>query len=113
MIRCPLYQQGEFVDLCRGPHVPSTGHIKTLKLLSSAGAYWRGDERNPMLQRHLWHLLSFRRGFADSFGQFRGNQKAAIIENRAKTWICLVFKTKPDLGLILWHPKGITDSSID
>jgi threonyl-tRNA synthetase len=65
-----LYRQGDFVDLCRGPHVPSTGHIKAVKLLSPAGAYWRGDEQNPMLQRiygtawhtqeeldkHLWRL---------------------------------------------------------
>jgi len=68
--RVSLYRQGEFVDLCRGPHVPSTGHVKHFKLLSSSGAYWRGDERNPMLQRiygtawltqeeldtHLWRL---------------------------------------------------------
>ncbi|HHO75740.1 MAG TPA: threonine--tRNA ligase [Deltaproteobacteria bacterium] len=46
-----LYEQGSFVDLCRGPHVPSTGYIKAFKLLSVAGAYWRGDERNKMLQR--------------------------------------------------------------
>ena len=46
-----FYKQGEFVDLCRGPHLPSTGRIKHFKLLSLAGAYWRGDERNPMLQR--------------------------------------------------------------
>ncbi len=46
-----LYRQGDFVDLCRGPHVASTGAIKAFKLLSSSGAYWRGDERNPMLQR--------------------------------------------------------------
>jgi threonyl-tRNA synthetase len=46
-----LYQQGEFVDLCRGPHVPTTAHIKAVKLLSLAGAYWRGDHRNRMLQR--------------------------------------------------------------
>jgi threonyl-tRNA synthetase len=46
-----LYRQGEFVDLCRGPHVPSTAHIKAFKLLSSSGAYWRGSEKNPMLQR--------------------------------------------------------------
>jgi threonyl-tRNA synthetase len=46
-----LYRQGDFVDLCRGPHVPSTGQIKAFKLLSSSGAYWRGDEKNPMLQR--------------------------------------------------------------
>ena len=53
-----LYRQGDFVDLCRGPHVPSTGQIKAVKLLSSAGAYWRGDEHNPMLQRiygTAWH----------------------------------------------------------
>src|SRR5690606_5985580 len=46
-----LYRQGDFVDLCRGPHVPSTGRLGAFKLLSVAGAYWRGDERNPMLQR--------------------------------------------------------------
>jgi len=65
-----LYRQGDFVDLCRGPHVPSTGVIKAFKLLSASGAYWRGDEKNPMLQRiygtawltqqeldmHLWRL---------------------------------------------------------
>jgi len=65
-----LYRQGDFVDLCRGPHVPSTGQIRAFKLLSSSGAYWRGDEKNAMLQRiygtawltredlekHLWRL---------------------------------------------------------
>jgi threonyl-tRNA synthetase len=68
--RVSLYRQGDFIDLCRGPHVSSTGHVKHFKLLSSSGAYWRGDERNPMLQRiygtawltkeelekHLWRL---------------------------------------------------------
>jgi threonyl-tRNA synthetase len=68
--RVSLYNQGDFIDLCRGPHVPSTGQVKHFKLLSSSGAYWRGDERNPMLQRiygtawltqeeldkHLWRL---------------------------------------------------------
>jgi threonyl-tRNA synthetase len=49
--RVSLYTQGEFVDLCRGPHVTRTGEIKAFKLLSSSGAYWRGDEKNPMLQR--------------------------------------------------------------
>jgi threonyl-tRNA synthetase len=49
--RVSLYRQGEFVDLCRGPHVPSTGHIKAFKLTSVAGAYWRGDEHKEMLQR--------------------------------------------------------------
>ncbi|HVN86747.1 MAG TPA: threonine--tRNA ligase [Candidatus Binatia bacterium] len=49
--RVSLYRQGEFVDLCRGPHVPSTGRLKAFKLTSIAGAYWRGDEHNEMLQR--------------------------------------------------------------
>jgi len=65
-----LYTQGDFIDLCRGPHVKSTGEIKAFKLLASSGAYWRGDEKKPMLQRiygtawltqeeldkHLWRL---------------------------------------------------------
>lgn len=46
-----IYQQGDFIDLCRGPHIPSTGKIKAFKLLNLAGAYWRGDEKRPMLQR--------------------------------------------------------------
>jgi threonyl-tRNA synthetase len=68
--RVSLYMQGEFIDLCRGPHVGRTGELKAFKLLSSSGAYWRGDEKNPMLQRiygtawltqeeldqHLWRL---------------------------------------------------------
>ena len=45
------YRQGDFIDLCRGPHVPSTGKLGVFKLTHSAGAYWKGDERNPMLQR--------------------------------------------------------------
>jgi threonyl-tRNA synthetase len=49
--RVSLYRQGDFIDLCRGPHVASTGKLGAFKLLSSSGAYWRGDERNPMLQR--------------------------------------------------------------
>jgi threonyl-tRNA synthetase len=51
VVQVSFYRQGEFVDLCRGPHVPSTGHIQVFKLLSSSGAYWRGDEHRPMLQR--------------------------------------------------------------
>ena len=46
-----LYEQGEFIDLCRGPHVPSTRYLKAFKLTKVAGAYWRGDSKNKMLQR--------------------------------------------------------------
>ena len=70
-----VYRQGDFLDLCRGPHLPSTGALKAFKLLSSSGAYWRGDEKNPMLQRiygtawltqeeldkHLWRLEEARK----------------------------------------------------
>jgi threonyl-tRNA synthetase len=73
--RVSLYAQGDFVDLCRGPHVARTGQIRAFKLLSSSGAYWRGDEKNPMLQRiygtawltqeeldqHLWRLEEARK----------------------------------------------------
>ena len=73
--RVSLYAQGDFIDLCRGPHVQRTGEIKAFKLLSSSGAYWRGDEKNPMLQRiygtawltqaeldqHLWRLEEARK----------------------------------------------------
>src|SRR5499427_7876415 len=59
--RVSLYRQGDFIDLCRGPHVASTGQVVHFKLLSSSGAYWRGDERNPMLQR-------IRHGVADAGG---------------------------------------------
>jgi threonyl-tRNA synthetase len=73
--RVSLYRQGEFVDLCRGPHVASTGQVRYFKLLSSSGAYWRGSEKNPMLQRiygtawltqeelerHLWRLEEARK----------------------------------------------------
>ncbi len=62
------YTQGDFVDLCRGPHLPATGYVKAFKILNSAGAYWRGDERNPMLQTALWHVLPFKRSLAGSLG---------------------------------------------
>jgi threonyl-tRNA synthetase len=73
--RVSLYRQGDFIDLCRGPHVASTSQVKHFKLLASSGAYWRGDEKNPMLQRiygtawptqeeldrHLWRLEEARK----------------------------------------------------
>ncbi|MEC4687454.1 MAG: threonine--tRNA ligase [Nitrospirota bacterium] len=100
-----LYHQGDFVDLCRGPHVPSTGRVKTLKLLSSAGAYWRGDERNPMLQRiygtsfpsqdqldaHLANLEEIKR---------RDHRKLG------KELDLFTIQDEIGPGLVLWHPKG-------
>jgi threonyl-tRNA synthetase len=103
--RVTLYQQGDFIDLCRGPHLPSTGKIKAFKLTSVAGAYWRGDERNKMLQRiygtafptaealekHLFLLEEARRRDHRKLGReldlFSINEEAGA-------------------GLVLYHPKG-------
>ncbi|MGQ0666019.1 MAG: threonine--tRNA ligase [Nitrospiraceae bacterium] len=101
------YAQGEFVDLCRGPHLPSTGHIGSLKLLHTAGAYWRGDERNPMLQRiygtsfptkaeldaHLARLEEIKR---------RDHRKVG------KDLDLISVQDEIGPGLVLWHPKGST-----
>lgn len=100
-----LYQQGEFVDLCRGPHIPSTGHIKAFKILTSAGAYWRGDERNPMLQRL----------YGTSFPSEKALQahldKLEEIKRRdhrklGKDLDLFSIQDETGPGLILWHPKG-------
>ena len=71
-----FYQQGEFIDLCRGPHVPSTGKFKAFKLTNVAGAYWRGDSDNEMLQRNLWHGLGFQAGFEAVPAASRGSGEA-------------------------------------
>ncbi len=99
------YTQGEFVDLCRGPHLPSTGHVGAFKLLNTAGAYWRGDERNPMLQRiygtsfptkaeldaHLARLEEIKR---------RDHRKVG------KELDLITIQDEIGPGLVLWHPKG-------
>ena len=100
-----MYKQGEFVDLCRGPHVPSTGHIKAFKLLSSAGAYWRGDERNPMLQRI--YGTSF--PSEDALKKHLDNLEEIKKRDHRKLGKELdLFSIQDETGpgLILWHPKG-------
>ena len=107
-----MYQQGEFIDLCRGPHVPSTGQIKAFKLLSSAGAYWRGDERNPMLQRI--YGTSF--PTEDALQKHLDNLEEIKKRDHRKLGKELdLFSIQDETGpgLILWHPKGITDSFIN
>jgi threonyl-tRNA synthetase len=100
-----LYQQGEFVDLCRGPHVPSTGHIKAFKILTSAGAYWRGDERNPMLQR----LYGTSFPSEDALQAHLNNLEEIKRRDHRKLGKDLdLFSIQDETGpgLILWHPKG-------
>ena len=100
-----IYRQGEFVDLCRGPHVPSTGAIKAIKLLSVAGAYWRGLEDNKMLQRIY--------GTSFPTAEAMDAHLAALEEARKRDH--RVLGRQLDLysihdvaggGFIYWHPKG-------
>ena len=57
-VNITFYKQGNFTDLCRGPHIPHTGFIKAVKLMNIAGAYWRGDENKQTTHKNLWHFIS-------------------------------------------------------
>ncbi|GIX07536.1 MAG: threonine--tRNA ligase [Candidatus Poribacteria bacterium] len=100
-----LYKQGEFTDLCRGPHLPSTGRIKYVKLLHTAGAYWRGDERNVQLQRV--YGTAFERK-SDLEAYLKRLEEAERRDHRRLGRQLDLFSTHQDLGggLILWHPRG-------
>jgi threonyl-tRNA synthetase len=101
-----LYKQGDYVDLCRGPHIPATGMIKAFKLLSVAGAYWRGDERNKMLQR------IYGTGFADEAAL---NEYLNLLEEAKKRdhrrlgreLDLFQINEEAGPGLIIFHPKGM------
>lgn len=99
------YTQGDFIDLCRGPHIPHTGVIKSVKLLRSSGAYWRGDERNKMLKRI--YGISFpsnkeMRQYMDFL------EEAAKRDHRklGRDLELFSFDDEVGPGLVLWHPKG-------
>jgi len=100
-----LYTQGGFVDLCRGPHVPSTGMIRAFKLLNVAGAYWRGDEKNKMLQR------IYGTGFAtreDLEEYLRVIEEAKKRDHRRLGRELDLFQMNDEAGpgLVIFHPKG-------
>ena len=99
------YTQGDFIDLCRGPHIPSTGKIKAVKLLKSSGAYWRGDEKNKMLKRI----------YGISFPSNKElNEYLAFLEEAAKRdhrklgkdLDLFSINDEVGAGLVLWHPNG-------
>ncbi|MBE9531718.1 MAG: threonine--tRNA ligase, partial [Proteobacteria bacterium] len=100
-----LYRQDDFVDLCRGPHLPSTGRIKAFKLLSSAGAYWRGSEKNPMLQRIYGTAFATK---DDLKAHLERLEEAKKRDHRKIGKELDLFTTSEDIGagLVLWHPKG-------
>lgn len=100
-----LYKQGEFVDLCRGPHVPTTGQIKAFKLLTSAGAYWRGDERNPMLQRIYGTSFPSEEALKKHLDNLEEIKKRDH-RKLGKELDLFSIQDETGPGLILWHPKG-------
>jgi threonyl-tRNA synthetase len=102
-----VYTDGPFVDLCRGPHVPSTGKIQHFKLLHAAGAYWRGDERRQMLQR-IYGTAWFSKD--DLEGYIRRLEEARKRDHRIIGKQLDLYSIQEDVGpgLIFWHPKGAT-----
>ncbi len=100
-----LYTQGEFIDLCRGPHVPSTGRIHAIKLLAAAGAYWRGDERNPMLQRIYGTSFPTQKELDDYLHKLEEIKKRDH-RKLGKELDLIAVNDEVGPGLILWLPKG-------
>ena len=99
------YQQGHFLDLCRGPHVPSTGEIGVFKLISIAGAYWRGDEKRPMLQRIYGTAFPTQEALDAHLLRLEEAQRR---DHRRLGKDLDLFSVNEEIGpgLILWHPKG-------
>ena len=100
-----FYRNGKFVDFCRGPHVPSTGRVKAVKVTSLAGAYWLGDEKNPQLQR-IYGTAFFSQKEMDA--HFARLEEAAKRDHRllGKQLDLFSIQELAGAGLIFWHPKG-------
>jgi threonyl-tRNA synthetase len=100
-----IYRQGGFTDLCRGPHITSTGKIKAFKLLSVAGAYWRGDEKNRMLQRIYGTSFPDKASLETHLHRIEEAKKR---DHRkiGKELDLFSFADEVGPGLVLWHPKG-------
>jgi len=100
-----LYQQGEFVDMCRGPHLPHTGWIKAFKLIKVAGAYWRGDEKNAMLQRVYGTAFADAKALRHYLHQLEEAKKRDH-RRLGKELELFTISDQVGPGLILWQPKG-------
>ncbi|NIK70139.1 threonine--tRNA ligase [Paenibacillus sp. BK720] len=100
-----MYDQGEFFDLCRGPHLPSTGRIKAFKLLSVAGAYWRGDSKNKMLQR-IYGTAFAKKAELDEHLHFLEEAKKRDHRKLGKELKMFTFSREVGQGLPLWLPNG-------
>ncbi|MGH8582006.1 MAG: threonine--tRNA ligase, partial [Gammaproteobacteria bacterium] len=101
-----LYRQGEFIDLCRGPHVPSTGKLQAFKLTKLAGAYWRGDSRNEMLQRVYGTAWPDKKSLDDYLHRLEEAEKR---DHRKIAKQLDLFHMQPEApGMVFWHAKGWT-----
>ena len=101
-----LYREGDFVDLCRGPHVPSTGKLKVFKLMKVAGAYWRGDSKNEMLQRIYGTAWAKKEELDAHLTMLEEAEKRD--HRRIGTLLDLFHMQEEAPGLVFWHPKGWT-----
>ncbi|HWK53100.1 MAG TPA: threonine--tRNA ligase, partial [Hyphomicrobiales bacterium] len=101
-----FYRQGDFIDLCRGPHVPSTGHIKAFKLMSVAGAYWRGDSRNAMLQRIYGTAWADKKALKNYLHLLEEAERRDHRKIGRKLDLFHFQEEAP--GMVFWHPKGWT-----
>jgi len=100
-----LYRQGDFVDLCRGPHLPSTSFCKAFKLTSIAGAYWRGDEKRKMLQRIYGTAFADKKELEEYLARL---EEAKRRDHRkiGRELDLFSFSDEVGAGLVIWHPKG-------
>ena len=101
------YTQGDFVDLCRGPHLPTTGVIGAIQLLTTGGAYWRGDGRNPMLQR-IYGTSFPTQAEVDAYLAKLEEIKRRDHRKVGKDLDLISIQDEIGPGLVLWHPKGAT-----
>lgn len=99
-----FYQQGDFIDLCRGPHVPSTGKIKAFKLTKVAGAYWRGDAKNEMLQRIYGTAWANKKDLDAYLHRIEEAEKRDHRKLAKKFDLFHIQEKAP--GMVFWHPKG-------
>lgn len=102
--RPSLYQQGEFIDLCRGPHIPSTGRIKAFALRSVAGAYWRGDSKRPMLQR-IYGTAFPTQEELDRYLEMLAEAERRDHRRLGRELDLFSFREEAP-GFVFWHPKG-------
>ena len=99
-----LYREGDFIDLCRGPHVPSTGKLKHFKLMKLAGAYWRGDSKNEMLQR-VYGTAWAKKEDLEAY-LFRLEEAEKRDHRRLAKQLDLLHMQEEAPGMVFWHPKG-------